>query len=136
MNLHLILYLGVSVVAVLALAVTFLATGWSMLVDTSGGPARRSGTGIVLTSLKAGSSLSGSGLFEITVYRQSGHAHSKYLVTGAATAVAKAVSTFGRARIETVEIIRNTPNELHFAKVRGGSVRGKGVGSVEIRRLT
>lgn len=107
-----------------------------MLVDTSGGPARPSGTAITLTSLKAASSLGGSGLFEITVYRQSGYAHSRYLVTGAAAAVAKAVSTFGRARIETVEIIRNTPNELYFAKVLGGSVRGKGVGAVEIKRLT
>lgn len=131
----LIAYLAMSAVAALALAGTFLAIAWSIFEDTSGGPTRRS-AGVALAFLKDASLLSGGGLFEITVYRQSGYVHSQYSVAGAASAVAKAMTTFTRARIETIELIRNTPNELNFAKVSGGSVRGKGVGSVVIKRLT
>lgn len=136
MSINYLLYLGVSIAAALALAGTFLAIAWSIFEDTSGGPARRSASGVALASLKDASLLSGGNLFEITVYRQSGYVHSQYSVADAASAVAKATTTFTRARIETVELILNTPNELHFAKVSGGSVRGKGVGSVVIKRLT
>lgn len=81
--------------------------------------------------------LAGTGPFRVTIFRQSGNVHAEHLADTASAAVAMAVSTFRRARIDGVRINRNTSDELHFNRLfynHRGSSEGKKVGSVEITR--
>jgi hypothetical protein len=134
-SLNLILYFGVSVAALLALAGTFVAVLYSLAVDTFGEAPRPRGIGVAVASLNGISVLTGTGAFQVTIFRQSGSIHAQYAVADAAAAIQKAIATFKRAGIAEIEVTRNTQSELHFARVGCGTGRGRTVGEVEIRHL-
>lgn len=135
MNIYLILHVLSALVAVLALIGTFLAVLYSLTEDTFGVAARPRGVGMTLTALNGISVLNGTGAFQVTIYRQSGYVHTQYAVSGAATAIQRAIATFKRAGIAEIEVTRNTQAELHFARIGCGNGRGRTVGEVKIRRI-
>lgn len=94
---------------------------------------------VFLDQLLGLSELSGTGLWDVTIYRQNGNAYSYQLVKGsAADALATAATTFRSAKIETVEITENGPVLLAFQRIPHNPPRpneGKKVGSAKIRRV-
>jgi hypothetical protein len=93
---------------------------------------------VYLDQLPALSLLSGVGAFHVRIFRQSGYLHAQYDAPSASSALSQAIATFRRAKIETIRISRNAPDELHFNRLfhsHRGSAEGKKVGSVEITRV-
>jgi hypothetical protein len=78
------------------------------------------------------------GPYGLVILRQSGNVHSEYRAPTAAAAVAQAMTTFRRAKIDAISITRNTADELHFSRLfysHRGRAEGKKVGKVVIVRL-
>lgn len=92
---------------------------------------------VYLDQLPSVTELQGRGLWSITIIRQSGNFHSSKEVHGdAAAALAAAVSTFRRAKIDGIGIIKNETAELHFGRLfhnHRGSNEGKKVGQAIVR---
>jgi hypothetical protein len=76
------------------------------------------------------------GVYRITILRQSGNVHAEHLVTGSAQqALASALSTFRRAKIDAVHVGENSESELRIARLyhdHRGSNEGKKVGKAVI----
>lgn len=80
--------------------------------------------------------LAASGIFRVTIYRQSGNVHTEKIVTGSAQdALATALSTFRRAKIDAVHIGANSETELKISRLyhdHRGRNEGKKVGKAHI----
>ena len=96
-------------------------------------------TTVYLEELPKVALLEGTGHFQLIIVRQSGNVHSAYDAPTAAAAMAQAMTTFRRAKIDAIRITLNEPGALHFTRQfysHRGSSEGKKVGSVEITRLS
>lgn len=94
---------------------------------------------VYLDQLPGLAALAGAGAFRIVILRQSGNIHAEYRATTASAAIAQAITTFRRAKIDAIRISRNSANELHFNRLiysHHGSAEGKKVGSVQITRIS
>ena len=89
--------------------------------------------------LETVSLLGGPGLFLVRTLRQSGNLQqSDRVFQTPQAAIAAAVSTFKRAKIEYLVIVKNTPDCLSFRRPywnHRGSSEGKKVGAIEIHRV-
>jgi hypothetical protein len=93
---------------------------------------------VYLEQLPRLSLLTGLGTFQVKLVRQSGYLHAEYVAHSASAALAQAMSTFRRAKIDAIRISRNSPDELHFNRLfysHRGSSEGKKVCSAEITRI-
>lgn len=93
---------------------------------------------IYLEQLPVIALLSGHGLFRVIILRQSGNLHAEYESASAVDALKKAMTTFRRAKIDTILVSQNTESVLHFKRLfysHRGSAEGKKVGSVEITKI-
>lgn len=91
---------------------------------------------IFISELASKSSLHPSGTYQVTIYRQSGGVHSNWVVSGTAhDAVAQAVATLRRARIEAVHIAANDVQHLKVGRLyhnHRGRNEGRKVGGAEV----
>lgn len=80
--------------------------------------------------------LAAHGIFRVVVYRQSGNVHAEKIVTGTAQdALAVAMATFRRAKIDAVHVGANSEAELRIARLyhdHRGRAEGKKVGKAHI----
>lgn len=80
--------------------------------------------------------LAGFGIFRVVIYRQSGNVHAEKIVTGTAQdALAVALATFRRAKIDAVHVGANTDAELRIGRLyhdHRGRAEGKKVGKAHI----
>lgn len=94
---------------------------------------------VYLEQLPSVAKLQGEGHWLVRIYRQSGNVHSEGEINGdASRALAAALSTFRRAKIDAVGVPENTETKLRFARLyhsHRGSNEGKKVGSAHIERL-
>jgi hypothetical protein len=80
--------------------------------------------------------LAAFGIFRVTIYRQSGNVHAEKIVTGSAQdALATALATFRRAKIDAVHVGANNETELKIGRLyhdHRGRNEGKKVGKAHI----
>lgn len=80
--------------------------------------------------------LAAFGIFRITIYRQSGNVHAEKIVTGSAQdALATALATFRRAKIDAVHVGANSETELKIGRLyhdHRGRNEGKKVAKAHI----
>lgn len=80
--------------------------------------------------------LAAFGIFRVTIYRQSGNVHAEKIVNGSAQdALATALATFRRAKIDAVHVGANTETELKIGRLyhdHRGRNEGKKVGKAHI----
>lgn len=92
-----------------------------------------------LEQVPAVANLTGSGVYHLTIWRQSGNVHQSWTITGtAAQAVSQMLSTFRRARIPAVAIKTNTESELDVWRLfhnHRGRAEGKRVGGATIQKV-
>lgn len=126
--------IGFALIAVLGI-VTFVAVeaGQQRLEDPN------DKTAVYLDQLPNVSALSGSGIWHVTIIRQSGNIERTDEVRGSGEdALRRAMSTFRRAKIPGVFVQENTASVLRFSRMfhdHRGSSEGKKVGRIEIRRV-
>lgn len=76
------------------------------------------------------------GIFRVTIYRQRGNLHAEKSVTGTAQdALATAMATFRRAKIDAVHVDADSERELRIGRLyhdHRGSKEGKEVGKAHI----
>jgi hypothetical protein len=91
---------------------------------------------VYLHQLQDIAEIKGYGIWLVRVYRQSGNIHSENKIVGEASlALRAAITTFKRAKIDSVGIRDNLEHYLHFGRLfhsHRGSNEGKKVGSVEV----
>jgi len=91
---------------------------------------------LYLDQLPGKLALAAFGIFRVTIYRQSGNVHAEKIVTGSAQdALATALSTFRRAKIDAVHVGANSETELRIGRLyhdHRGRNEGKKVGKVHI----
>lgn len=79
------------------------------------------------------------GLYRVTIFRQSGNVHAEDLIVGTAQeALARALATFRRAKIEAVHVASNSDTELLIGRLyhdHRGSNEGKKVGRAQIQLI-
>jgi hypothetical protein len=89
-----------------------------------------------LDQLPAKVALAAFGIFRVTIYRQSGNVHAEKIVTGSAQdALATALATFRRAKIDAVHVGANSETELKIGRLyhdHRGRNEGKKVGKAHI----
>jgi hypothetical protein len=89
-----------------------------------------------LDQLSGKLALAAYGTFRVTIYRQSGNIHAEKLVTGSAQdALATALATFRRAKIDAVHVGANSETELKIGRLyhdHRGRNEGKKVGKAHI----
>lgn len=94
---------------------------------------------IFLDQLPGKLALFAHGIYRVTVFRQSGNIHAEQIVTGSAQqALAVAMATFRRAKIDAVHVGANTETELRIGRLyhdHRGSNEGKKVGKATIALL-
>lgn len=76
------------------------------------------------------------GIFRVVIYRQSGNVHAEKIVTGTGQdALAVAMATFRRAKIDAVHVGANSASELRIGRLyhdHRGKAEGKKVGKAHI----
>jgi len=91
---------------------------------------------LYLNQLPGKLALAAFGVFRVTIYRQSGNVHAEKIITGSAQdALATALSTFRRAKINAVHVGANSETELRIGRLyhdHRGRNEGKKVGNAHI----
>lgn len=94
---------------------------------------------VYLNQLPALLALYGQGTYRVTIIRQSGNVHSEKIVTGTAqNALATAVATMRRAKIDAVHVEENSETQLRIGRLyhdHRGSAEGKKVGKAIVTLL-
>lgn len=79
------------------------------------------------------------GIYRVNIFRQSGNIHAETIVTGTAqAALAEAMATFRRAKIDAVHVATNSERELRIGRLyhdHRGRNEGKKVGKAHITLL-
>ena len=118
---------GLGVVAIFAFIMWLIHENTQAALDDPGNK-----KAIYLDQLGSVSELRGRGRWSITIIRQSGDFYSSKEVYGDAdAALAAAVTSFRRAKIDGIGIIKNSATELHFGRLfhnHRGSNEGKKIG--------
>lgn len=94
---------------------------------------------VELDNLSKVAMLEGDGAFRLIVRRQSGNVHAEFIAPNAQAAIARAVSTFRRARISDLYIPQNSPTDLICYREVPNFVRrneGRKVAGIEISRAS
>ena len=123
-------WVGLGLLVLLLIISAISASGAAKAVDDPSDSTR-----IYLEQLPGIAILSGIGTYRILIYRQSGNLHSEYVSRDASAAIAQAMSTFRRAKIEAIRVSENSASCLAFNRLfysHRGSAEGKNVGSVKI----
>jgi len=91
---------------------------------------------LLLDQLPSKITLFAHGVYRVIILRQSGNIHAEHIVTGTAQqALATAMATFRRAKIDAVHVGTNTETELRIGRLyhdHRGSNEGKKVGKATI----